>query len=569
MSKRTSRNRGLLSWLRSRFRRDFSAPQASVWSRIGIARLGKSIRKSLGAFFRFHEPAWTKTLAALRYSPTKKLNWYDYFNPIYLTTWFVGFLYRWLVSRPYASVGPALLSIAAMLLVTVVVINQRFEKSDWRGDKYRQLLSSAISTKDYDTAKICLTSLISQNPFRETYQYQLAILEDEQGNKEQAIRRMGQLVNRGKNPEAALFILLRHYDLAKLKDWSQEEHAQYRALSEIALGSRNSSFLTTARTQFAKYCLAVGALSEAAQYFAAASETEPSLLPTVTLVYKQLGDKSNTMRYAELARKNLTERLLVAPTDKKARLELAQVLSLIEREEEATRLLSDGFNLTADKDFKTAGGESLVAWALRVRSTEGNTKKSLLTQMGLLQKAMQLAPDSEAVLEFLLETAVNVVDNDDQDVAKLRALMLNGVSPDCVHFVEGTVALLRGDVSNANLHLDLAMKGQKQYPGLLNNLAVALTKQEKPDLERALILANAAVERLGEHPYVRETRGQILIKLRRYSEAIVDLELALRAPELAGPVHGSLAIAYSAMGDEKMATEHRTMAEGKPAAPGQ
>ncbi|MFN3190753.1 MAG: hypothetical protein ACE361_09545 [Aureliella sp.] len=82
--------------------------------------------------------------------------------------------------------------------------------------------------------------------------------------------------------------------------------------------------------------------------------------------------------------------------------------------------------------------------------------------------------------------------------------------------------------------------------------------------DRVLRLSNAAVRELPNHPYLRETRGAILLRLERYVDAIADLEQALRAKELRPQVRESLAQAYEALGDTEIAKRQRELkAQGK------
>ena len=60
-----------------------------------------------------------------------------------------------------------------------------------------------------------------------------------------------------------------------------------------------------------------------------------------------------------------------------------------------------------------------------------------------------------------------------------------------------------------------------------------------------------------ENAHYRETRGQILIKLQRWSDAVRDLELALNGMPESQPIHRSLAEAYEQLGDATLAAAHR------------
>ena len=76
-------------------------------------------------------------------------------------------------------------------------------------------------------------------------------------------------------------------------------------------------------------------------------------------------------------------------------------------------------------------------------------------------------------------------------------------------------------------------------------------------------MADAAAKALPQHPEIRETRGIILARLGRWSEALVDLEIALAAFPDRAHIHDSLADAYEHLGDPDMAARHRELAAQK------
>ena len=55
----------------------------------------------------------------------------------------------------------------------------------------------------------------------------------------------------------------------------------------------------------------------------------------------------------------------------------------------------------------------------------------------------------------------------------------------------------------------------------------------------------------------RETRGQILVALGRWRDAVDDLEFALNGMPDAAPVHMALATAYERLGESELARVHR------------
>ena len=118
-----------------------------------------------------------------------------------------------------------------------------------------------------------------------------------------------------------------------------------------------------------------------------------------------------------------------------------------------------------------------------------------------------------------------------------------------------------GDLAKAELHLEQALRLNPNTPEVLNNLAWVLANSKPPQLDRALVLVNAAVNALPDHPELRETRGQILARLQRWQDALPDLETALHDLGSRGNIHGSLATIYEHLGDEDMSAKHRKLAE--------
>jgi Flp pilus assembly protein TadD len=128
------------------------------------------------------------------------------------------------------------------------------------------------------------------------------------------------------------------------------------------------------------------------------------------------------------------------------------------------------------------------------------------------------------------------------------------------HFIRGTSAMMKNDLETATLHLELAAESLEMVPAVLNNLAVALATRDDRDLDRALILVDKAIERSPEQPYFFETRGQILLKLEQFQEAISSFEKAMPAEALAVQVHRGLATAYAALGQAELAQGHERIA---------
>ncbi len=216
--------------------------------------------------------------------------------------------------------------------------------------------------------------------------------------------------------------------------------------------------------------------------------------------------------------------------------------------------MSDGVEINKDPVLLNAVGETNVLKAGKL-AQKSQTTDTIIQRMQLVHQAATLAPNSPLVIEALIDLILDFRNNTNQEIAILREAALQGLNPDCVHFVRGTIALLDDDIATAKTHLELASKSGIQLPGLLNNLAVTIASQENGDLKQALNLSNSALDQL-QHPYLFETRGQILFKMEHYQDAILDFERGLQAKELAPMIYPKLVAAYKKLNNPELADEY-------------
>ncbi len=122
----------------------------------------------------------------------------------------------------------------------------------------------------------------------------------------------------------------------------------------------------------------------------------------------------------------------------------------------------------------------------------------------------------------------------------------------------GTQALVVGDYQKARTCLEQANQlSRGGNPMTLNNLAIAVARGESRDLTAALELANQALLQLPGHPDVLSTRGEILLELGRWPEAIQDLEQAVSMRRDSREVHELLLRAYTATNATEKVEAHQ------------
>jgi tetratricopeptide (TPR) repeat protein len=156
-------------------------------------------------------------------------------------------------------------------------------------------------------------------------------------------------------------------------------------------------------------------------------------------------------------------------------------------------------------------------------ATNPESRKNFLADIG---EAYRLDSSSETAKSLLTEFSLQRFPEAAQAREIYDALSDPDNAPDTVLYRLGTHELLNG---NAEQGVHLLEKGLQQNPGnhiILNNLAFALMET---DVDRALSLANRAVELNAGSPNYHDTRGNIYMRKGDWQNAIRDLERALAA----------------------------------------
>ncbi|MEM6798448.1 MAG: tetratricopeptide repeat protein [Planctomycetota bacterium] len=124
----------------------------------------------------------------------------------------------------------------------------------------------------------------------------------------------------------------------------------------------------------------------------------------------------------------------------------------------------------------------------------------------------------------------------------------------------GAVAAAGGEIVAARRVLGTLIDEGVDRPVVWNNYAWALNQQPEPDAAAALRAADRALLLKPDDPRFRETRGQVLITLGRWREAVEELEFALNRMPDSPNIHRSLAAAYDALEQPQLARSHREQA---------
>lgn len=231
----------------------------------------------------------------------------------------------------------------------------------------------------------------------------------------------------------------------------------------------------------------------------------------------------------------------------------------------AEALLRDGVRLTNDPQTHQSLANLYLVWL--DRDVPADSAAALGRRLKLLRQAIEAQPTNVAALRHLAELTRGMGTTADAARATLQQLLAAGQHLDLLHLVLGDDAWQRGDHIGARRHYEQAFQISPAAPAIANNLAYALASQDAKELPRALALIDGVLAVTHtDHPQranFRETRGQILVRLGRYKEALGDLEAALVALPTRRDLHLALANAYDKLGDPDMAKAHRDKAKVK------
>jgi tetratricopeptide (TPR) repeat protein len=199
----------------------------------------------------------------------------------------------------------------------------------------------------------------------------------------------------------------------------------------------------------------------------------------------------------------------------------------------------------------------LTRFAAHELAQKNEVKAFRLVEQGLLQ-----FPNFVPLYQVLIKLAEGSSEKAAEANERVEKLLAGGGPlADALHLILAANAGTKNDFEKARRHFEVVFKNNPSAPEIANNLAVSLSSVDPPQLERALSLADQAAKSAPKHPQIRETRGQIYVRLKKWNEALEDLEFAVREmPNHAG-VHQGLADTYDALGEKTLAEQHRQTAQ--------
>jgi predicted Zn-dependent protease len=309
---------------------------------------------------------------------------------------------------------------------------------------------------------------------------------------------------------------------------------------------------------------------QAEMYLAKAVKAYPELRLKRAQMHDRLGNAREAKHEAQLAVEYFQARAKSDLGDVRARLTWADGLTFLTRFPEAAAVLKEGLEAGPEPPARSAYRAALgMVYAAWLRQRDGDARADAAEKFRLLSEGLRYDDSNAALLGRLADLARIQGPEADQARETLQALLAQGDGSPLVHFALGVDAWRRGDAASAEVHLKAAQRLAPNLPVIANNLAWVLAQGKADDLPRALELSNLALQRAPNQPAFHGTRGEILVRLGKWNEALTDLEAALPASPKDPRLHRSLAEVYAQLGDPAMSAKHRRQArEGETAPPG-
>lgn len=480
-------------------------------------------------------------------------------NPLAWLRWSSQFVQKWFLTMPSFIIGTAMPSLIAGVVLLAIAALSLVHDSDWRAQRIRHGLQDAIRRNDHAEVELLCRRLLRHDPAdNTTLEYQLAAALSHGDAKETALEMMRRLALDSRDVRAARWLLNERFSPVRWEDWNAEQRGQFGALIEVAVREKGADRKLV--SLYADYLITRNAEEKSLPYLETLIEEQPARALQAAIIHRKAGNESRAERALRRGQRQLERLAVEEPTNVKLYLTQTRFLIFQHRYEAAARLLKRGLDITGDDRLREAAAETMVIWS-HDPPEKKDASVRFAQRLSLLRQAVRLSPQNPKVLQTLVPLVLQTAKHDSPKVAQVRKMLVNGVTPELGHFIRGTAAMIEDNVDEATFHLELAAEQMPQTPSVLNNLAVTLASGENPKLEKSLNLVNAALAQKPNEPYFHETRGQILLELSRYQEAIAALELALPAKELALPIHRSLAIAYRELGKAEIASEHERIIE--------
>ncbi|QDV43302.1 Tetratricopeptide repeat protein [Stieleria neptunia] len=485
------------------------------------------------------------------------------FNPLTWFRWMGEFIRCWFLGIPWRDAPKAIPAVILSMVLFTTAFIAFSGGAGWRNRLLDRQLQVSLEREDFPTAEIVIRRQLEADPKNVELIHRFALVREAQSFEEEAKALMRQLMTRRHLP-AAKWLLENEIIGKKLTDFSSEELDEVGRVLQLITEREDKNL--GAKRMYAEYLIFEQRLSSAIPVVLELAEVEPMRGLQAASLARHLNESEAAEQYASAALERVEEMHKDDPTNSQIAMSIARNQIFLERHSDAIRTLKRSIDVAKTQEERRmltqALGDAIVAYVTYIEKSPTNTVQERLRVLTMLDAAVKIAPNNPRVVTMVADHVLASLSEDDEQISTVREALISGSPAGIAHFIKGTTALMNEDLAMAELHLEKAAEQMPRSAAILNNLAVALAMKQEPDYEKALQVANAAIDNVpSPTPHFYETRGQILFRMGRFREAISDLERALPAPDLELRAHQMLADCYDKVGDTDLARGHRETAE--------
>ncbi len=557
-----------MEWGFGTFIDSLSAPWRYLWRYLAQSRIAKLTQETTRYIAKKSDDwlFWHRDFLAERVFPKRlllRLDWLAKQTELFLFE-LDEFGSKWFFSRDFRKLiwaAPAAL-LSAPLAITLVLGLLYSPAQKIR--HYEVARFQAIEANDHQRAQFLLARL-SQLGYRREKQAQfasaMALVKDE---KEQAVTTIRELAPESEPGFAPAHLWLAAAildgELDVKQPWTQiETHANHARQLEPQnpLAKR---FLVECKMQQGKIDDAVTQMEELNEVF-------PDLNAELAHQFAKRGDLDKARECALDAVKFHQQFLKGQQSEQTAEQKnangfntltirgyqrVAEAYRLVGQDDEEIAMLHQAMQAYPESD---AARQMLIQ---RLTQLTSDFRLSSTQQKSYLRELLHVDPLNEASLKRIVAM---VRENGDREQAFLQSLADDPDTPPTLTKAMGDVHLALEQYEPARKLYELTCERNDKMAYSWNNLAWINSNVEPINLNKALELTDRALAAKQDANFY-ETRGQILVKMERWDEAIQNLEQALRRavpnPENA---HRSLAMIYDELKKPEQAAAHRALAD--------
>lgn len=444
---------------------------------------------------------------------------------------------------------PALLALVFAGLVYTSVCDV---KRHTLAERYFIAAMHAQKSGETETAKLWLAKQLQLKPGDPAARFRLAILAMTEKKNAKAARMIGELAPENKANYAPAHIFLAS-ELVRSSQASTDPETQRRIRWHLTAALQKRPNDMQARQMLAEYELLHQNLNDAIKHYSILETRDHAINLLLAQLHVAKGER---VEAEQAARRGLRHFKTVASqdgTDIESRIEWARLEAFLENYDHAAELLTKiaAYQRVPDSQqdrLRRTLADVYFGWSEALRRKE---PEAVDQRLRLLEMSLRFAPEDPRSYQSLTKLQTELPEVQEKVDGMLARLTGQADHASVIHVNLAIEAVRNGNLQLEREHLELALRAAPRLGVAANNLAWNLARSDHSQLDRALQLADQAVEADPDCYEFRATRGRILAFADRNEEAISDLEIAAKRLVNRADISSALSVLYQKVDSEE------------------